>query len=133
MSDPFDKESVRFWTDASGINILGTPLGSSSFVSDYLRGKGLKHLLLLRFVKDMANAGFPREAEQTLKGAPMPRLSHILKSVQKNNHSVRWMAEMDDAHLSVWLHYLTASDDLDNDMGRDMRAGLSELLNLPAS
>ncbi len=63
----------------------------------------------------------------------MPRLSHILKSVQKNNHSVGWMAEMDDAHLSVWLLCLTASDDLENDMVRERGKGLSELLDLPAS
>ncbi len=85
LSDPFDKESVRFWTEVNGINILGTPLGFGSFMLDYLRGKGLKHLLLLRFIKEVANAGFPREAEKMLKGAAVPRLSHILKSVQKHH------------------------------------------------
>ncbi len=49
----------------------------------------------------MAAAGFPREAEQMLKGIAVPRLSHILKSVQKNNNTAGWMAEMDGAHLSV--------------------------------
>ncbi len=81
MTDPFDTERDRIWTKVNGVNILGTPLGSSSFVSEYLRGKGLKHLLLLRFIKDDANAGFPREAEHMLKGADVPCLSHILKSV----------------------------------------------------
>ena len=106
---------------------------SSPFVSEYLRGKGLKHLLLLRFIKDVANAGFPREAEHMLKGAAVPRLSHILKSVQKNNHSAGWMAEMDEAHLSAWLHCLTASGDLENDLGMEKKVGLSDLLDLPAS
>ncbi len=68
LTDPFDNESDRYWTEVNGVNILGTPLGSSSFVSEYMRGKGLKHLLLLRFINDVANAGFPREAEQMLKG-----------------------------------------------------------------
>jgi hypothetical protein len=62
LTDPFDKESDRFWTEVHGVNIMGTPLGSSSFVSEYLRGKGHKHLLLMRFIKDLANAEFPREA-----------------------------------------------------------------------
>jgi hypothetical protein len=62
LVDPFDRESNRFWKEDNGVNILGTPLGSSSFVSGYLRGKGLKHLLLLRFIKDVAAAGFLREA-----------------------------------------------------------------------
>jgi hypothetical protein len=63
LTDPFDKDSDRFWTEVNGVNILGTPLGSSPFIEEYLRGKGLKHLLLLRFIKEVANAGFPREAE----------------------------------------------------------------------
>jgi len=133
LTDPVGKENVRFWTEVNGVNILGTPLGSSPFVAEYLRGKGLKHLLLLRFIKDVANAGFPREAEQMLKGASAPRLSHIRKSVQKNSHSAGWMTKMDGAHLSTWLHCLTASDDLEKDTSVESREGLSVLLDLPAS
>ena len=43
------------------------------------------------------------------------------------------MAEMDGAHLSAWLNCLTASDDLESDMGAESKEGLSELLDLPAS
>jgi hypothetical protein len=68
-----------------------------------------------------------------LKGAAVPRLSHILKYVQKNNHSAGWIAEMDGAHLSAWLHCLTASGDLENDLGMERKTSLSELLDLPAS
>ena len=132
LTDPFDKESDHFWTEVNGVNILGTPLGSSPFVGEYLRGKGLKHLLLLRFIKDVANAGFPREAEQMLKGAAVSHLSHILKSVQKRSQAAGWMAYMDGAHLSAWLHCLTASDDLENDLSTENREGLSVLLDLPA-
>ncbi len=99
--DPFDPDSERFWAEENGVNMLGAPLGTPAFVSSYLRGKGLKHLLLLRFIKDMASAGFPREAELMLKGAADPRLFHILRSVQKNQHSRGWMREMDGAHLSA--------------------------------
>ena len=67
--DPFDHESDRIWGVENGFNILETPLGSNSFVAGYLRGKGLKHLLLLRFIKDVVAAGFPREAEHMLKGS----------------------------------------------------------------
>ena len=68
-----------------------------------------------------------------LKGAAMPRLSHILKSVQKNNHTAGWIAEIDGAHLSAWLHCLIASEDLENNLGSEGRVGFSELLDLPAS
>jgi hypothetical protein len=68
-----------------------------------------------------------------LKAAAVPRLSHILKFVQKNNHIVGWMAEMDGAHLSAWPHCLTASEDLENDLGTEARGNLSELLDLSAS
>ena len=68
-----------------------------------------------------------------LKGTAIPRLSHILRSVQKNNQSARWMAAMDSAHLSAWLHCLTSSEDLFNDLDEEGKASLSELLDLPPS
>ncbi len=98
-----------------------------------MRGKGLKHLLLPWFIKDVANAGFPREAEQMLKGAAVPRLSHILKSVQKSSQAAGWMADMDGAHLSAWLQCVTASDDLENDLSAESKESLSALLDMPAS
>jgi len=91
MVDPFDPDSERIWREENGVNILGTPLGSNSFVSSYLRGKGLEHHLLFRFIKDVAAAGFPMEAEHMLKGATSPRLSHIFISVQKSKHKMCWM------------------------------------------
>jgi hypothetical protein len=103
LVDPFDPESDRIWVEEAGVNILGAPLGSNSFVAGYLRGKGLKHLLLLRFIKGVAAAGFPREAEQMLKGAVVPRLSHILKSVQKNNNSVCGMNAGDGWRSSLYM------------------------------
>jgi len=84
--DSFDPDNERMWPDENGVNILGTPLGTPAFVFTYLQGKGLTHLLLLRFIKDVAPTGFPRKAELMLKGAVDPRLSHILRSVQKNQH-----------------------------------------------
>ncbi len=66
LVDPFDPESDRIWEKENGVNFLGTPLGSPSFIAGYLEGKGLKHLLLLRFIKEVAAAGFPREAEHML-------------------------------------------------------------------
>ena len=46
---------------------MGTPLGSERFISAYLEGKGRTHRLLMGFIKDVAAASFPREAEQMLK------------------------------------------------------------------
>jgi hypothetical protein len=115
------------------VNILGTLLGTPAFVSSYLLGKGLKHLLLLRFIKDVASAGFPREAELMLKGSAVPRLPHILRSVQKSQHSRGWMQEMGGAHLSAWLHCLTASEVMEHAFGPEGRSQLSDLLDLPPS
>ncbi len=64
----------------------------------------------------MVEVGYPREATTMLTGATVLRLSHILKSIQKNQRTVPWIREMDTAHLSTWLHCLTASKDLENDM-----------------
>ena len=68
-----------------------------------------------------------------LKGADIPRLSHILISVQKNNQSLGWMTEMDGARLSAWLHCPKVSEDLETGLGPEERGNLSELLDLPAS
>jgi hypothetical protein len=77
------------------MNILGSPLGSPACIESYLRGKGLKHTQLLDFIKSVAEAGYPREATAMLTGAAFPRLSHILKSIQKNSaqslRSKRWI------------------------------------------
>jgi hypothetical protein len=40
---------------------------------------------------------------------------------------------MDGAHLSAWLHYLTASEDLEHALGTESRSQLSDLLDLPPS
>ena len=99
--DPFDPDTERMWLDENGVNILGTLLGTPAFISSYLQGKGLKHLLLLRFIRDMASSGFPREAELMIKGTAVPRMSQILRSVQMSQHSRGWMREMGGAHLSA--------------------------------
>ena len=41
------------------------------------------------------------------------------------------MREMDDAHVSTWLHCLTSSTDLEHAIGPDARDQLSGLLDLP--
>ena len=87
-----------------------------------MQGKGRTHRLLLDFIKDVAAAGFPREAEHLLKRATVPRLSHILKSVQKSHLSVEWMRAMDQANLSAWLHCLSASDVLEHALGPEGRS-----------
>ena len=86
-------------------------------------------MLLLRFIRDVASTGFPKEAELMLKGAAVPRLSHILRSVQKNKHSRGWIREMDGAHLPTWLRCLTASEDMEHVLGTKVRGQLSDLLD----
>ncbi len=68
-----------------------------------------------------------------LKGAIVPRLSHILKSIQKNQRTAPWIKEMDIVHLSTWLHCLTSPKDLENDMEDPTRELLGDLLDLPPS
>ncbi len=68
-----------------------------------------------------------------LKGAAIPRLSHILRSVQKSEHTVGWMRGMDNAPLSSWLHCLAASEDLGRALGQKGRDQLAKLLDLPAA
>jgi hypothetical protein len=43
------------------------------------------------------------------------------------------MPEMDGAHLSAWLHFLTASEDLEDALDPEGRENLSDLLDPPAS
>jgi hypothetical protein len=89
---------------------MGTPFGSLEFIESYLFGKGIKHRQLLGFIKDVAAAGFPREAIAMLTGAACPRLTHLLKSVEKNPSTKSWMQEMDLAHLETWLHCIGKLD-----------------------
>ena len=56
LVNPFDPDIERIWLEENGVNIMGTPMDSSSFVTSYLKGKGLKHNFLLRFITDVAAA-----------------------------------------------------------------------------
>ncbi len=87
-------------------------MGSPAFIESYLFGNGIKHKKLLEFIQEVAATGFPREAVAMLTGAAGHRLTHLLKSIVKDPETMKWMIEMDDAHVSTWLHCLTASTDL---------------------
>jgi hypothetical protein len=117
LRDDSDPESYRLWPDDDGISILGTPLGSPAFIESYLFGKGFKHMVLLNFIQEVVAVGFPREAVAMLTGAAKHKLVYFLKTVQKNPQTAQWMREMDDAHVSTWLHCLTTSTNLENAIG----------------
>ena len=68
-----------------------------------------------------------------MKGAAVPCKFHILRSVQKSQHSRGWMREMDGAHLSACLRCLATSEDLEHALGTEGRSHLSDLLDLPPS
>ena len=84
LADPSDINNARLWPESDGINGLGTPLGTPEFIESYLFGKGIKYKQLMGFIKDMATVGFPREAIAMLTRAACPRLTHLLKFVEKN-------------------------------------------------
>ena len=109
FADPFDPDIARQCPEADGINVLGTPMGSPDFIESYLFGKGIKHGQLLSFIQEVAFAGFPMEAVAMLTEAAGPRLTHLLKSVEKNPRTEPWMQEIDSASVETWLHCLTSS------------------------
>jgi len=114
--DPSDPDSARLWPEDDGINVLGTPMGSPDFTESYLFGKGIKHRQLLNFIEEVASASFPREAVAMLTGAAGQRLTHLLKSVEKNPRTEPWMKDMDSANVGTWLHCLTSSSVLETAM-----------------
>jgi hypothetical protein len=75
-------------------------VGSPGFEEDHLNGKSLKHKLLMCFIKEVDEASFQREVIDSLKGTAIRRLSHILKSIQKNENTMGWMKTIDEDHLS---------------------------------
>jgi hypothetical protein len=108
-------------------------MGTPEFIDSYLDGKGHKHKQLLNFIRDVASASFPREAVSMLTGAAGLRLTHNLKSVDKNPRTEQWMLDMDDAHVSTWLHCLTSSPDLNDALSSGEREQLAAWLDLPPS
>ena len=63
----------------------------------------MKHEQLLDFISVVAKIGFSREAHKMLIGSAVPRLTHIVKSVPKDDASTGWMSAVDDANLSTWM------------------------------
>ena len=66
-----------------------------------------------------------------LTGTASHKLIYLLKSVQKNPKTAQWMREMDDAHISTWLHCLTASTDLEYALSSSTRDQLAGQIDLP--
>ncbi len=65
-----------------------------------------------------------------LTGEAIPRLTHILKSVPKDEASKGWMQAVDDAHLSTWLECAGAPT-LVADLTLQEHNRLSTSLDLP--
>ena len=79
------------------------PRGSPGFEEEYLGGKDLKQGCFLCFIKKVDEASFQKDVIDMLKGATIHRLSHSLKSIQKNENTTGWMKTMGEVHLSCWL------------------------------
>ena len=122
-----------FWhmPNDDGVNILGTPLGSPEFIESYLFEKRIEQRLLMTFIQEVAATGFRREAVAMLTGAASQRLTQPLKTMQKNPRTVQCMKKIDEAHVSTWIHYLSASAYLEHAIGPHARDQLARLIDLP--
>jgi hypothetical protein len=47
-------------------------------------GKGVKHMMMLHFIREVGAAGFPRETVAMFTGAASQKLIYLLKTMQKN-------------------------------------------------
>ena len=83
-ADPDSRE----WLDSDGITVLGTPLGTPGFVQNFLEDKLQAQTNLSEFITEVALMGHSREAIAMLTGAAIPRQSHVLKSIVKDNASL---------------------------------------------
>ena len=130
--DPYDPDPCLdpVWSVNDGINTLGTPLGSPEFVKQYLMTKLEKHKTILTFITDVAKTGFSKESHKMLTLSAIPRLSHILKFVPKNETSKEWMEEANKEHMSTWLT-CDGTSTLESAVTNEERALLSASLDLP--
>jgi hypothetical protein len=101
-------------------------------MEEYLHKKLEKHTPLLSFIVDVVEMGFSREAHMMLTGShdEVPRFTHILMFVPKDQASTAWMQSADDAHLSMWLRCV-GTEQLDAALPTLERAHLAESLDLP--
>ena len=90
----------------------------------------MKHTLLLSFIEDVAKVGFPREAHKMLTSSAVPRLTHILKYVPKNDSSTEWMDTVGDDHLLTWLK-CEDTETPDSTLPTTERENLTTSLDLP--
>jgi len=74
--------------------------------------------------------GYPREAHKMLTRSAVPRLSHVLKSVPKDDTSKPWMEEVDNEHLSTWIDCVGIST-MYSEMTLHARQHLATSLDLP--
>ena len=129
--DRFETDpDFRVWPESDGITVLGTPLGTPGFVQDFLEDKLKTQNSLTEFITEVARMGHSREATAMLLGAAIPRQSHVLKTMAKDETSLQWMREMDALHVETWLGCL-GGHNLPQALSAMDRWDLTETLDLP--
>lgn len=117
---PTDKETGELlvpseslsWPAADGVRLLGVPLGSPEYITEYLNDRLETHKKLPDFIVDVANAGHTREAVSMLTQGAIPRLRFLAKCLPRTPEADDWLDAVDRANLATWLACLGAPADL---------------------
>jgi hypothetical protein len=127
-TDEYDP-SGPIWPTNDGINILGTPYGSPEIVEEYFAEEASEARAAARFHLSCSQDKILKETHKMLIGSAVPRLTHIVKYVPKDDASIGWMKAVDEALLSTWLG-CTGVSTLGADMSSQERDLLSTSLDL---
>ena len=111
---------------------LGIPVGNATFIKSWLDAKRQELHKLQNFIKEVASAGFQREAASMLRIGASKKLSHLLRGLPRKVLTDVWLLAADHDNIRTWLAIHGAPEDYWDSLDEHQRRTLMETLDLPA-
>ena len=121
----------KSWPEADGMRTLGIPVGNDKFIQQWLEEKRQELHKLQAFIRDVAAAGFQREAASMLKVGASKKLSHLLRGLPRDTLGEEWLKAADRDNICTWLAVHGAPDDYWDSLDDAEKNTLLETLDLP--
>lgn len=125
------KDFQRTWPEADGMRTLGIPVGNDKFIAEWLAAKRQELHKLQAFIREVAKAGFQREAADMLKIGASKKLSHLLRGLPRSTLTDEWLLAADRDNVVTWLAIHGAPADFWDSLGEDEQLDLIKSLDLP--
>ena len=125
------EDFTTVWPAVDGLKSLGVPVGNPAYVRQFLEEKRTDLHALQAFCRQVASAGFQREASDMLRIGAARKLSHLLRGLPREALTEAWLQEADRDNVQTWLAIHGAPADFFDSLSAAEQHTLVETLDLP--